>query len=388
MKRFKSIGLAAVVFWLVAAAFTTIYITQPVLPVLQSEFGVSETQASLTISMVVLGIALANLPFGRLADRYRVKPLIAVGGFVVTACSFYCALSEKLPALIAARFIQGLFLPCLTTCVAAYLSRTLPLHRLNVIMGSYISATVAGGLGGRLLGGWIHPPLHWRYAFFSASVFLLAATLAALFWLPGEKKQTGESAGEIGFVGLLRRTELLMIYAAAFSAFFVFSSIFNFLPFYLSGPPFNASTGVITMMYLSYLIGVVMGPLAGNISNRIGNGATMAMGAVVFAVSIGLTLIPSMIGVVLSLAGICAGFFAIHASAAGALNRKLTASRGRANSLYVLFYYLGGYSGITLSGLVYVRAAWQGVTALGVLMLVVPLSVGILDIRRQRHKTV
>ncbi len=376
------------VFWLVAAAFTTIYITQPVLPVLQSEFGVSETQASLTISMVVLGIALANLPFGRLADRYRVKPLIAVGGFVVTACSFYCALSEKLPALIAARFIQGLFLPCLTTCVAAYLSRTLPLHRLNVIMGSYISATVAGGLGGRLLGGWIHPPLHWRYAFFSASVFLLAATLAALFWLPGEKKQTGESAGEIGFVGLLRRTELLMIYAAAFSAFFVFSSIFNFLPFYLSGPPFNASTGVITMMYLSYLIGVVMGPLAGNISNRIGNGATMAMGAVVFAVSIGLTLIPSMIGVVLSLAGICAGFFAIHASAAGALNRKLTASRGRANSLYVLFYYLGGYSGITLSGLVYVRAAWQGVTALGVLMLVVPLSVGILDIRRQRHKTV
>lgn len=376
------------VFWLVAAAFTTIYITQPVLPVLQSEFGVSETQASLTISMVVLGIALANLPFGRLADRYRVKPLIAVGGFVVTACSFYCALSEKLPALIAARFIQGLFLPCLTTCVAAYLSRTLPLHRLNVIMGSYISATVAGGLGGRLLGGWIHPPLHWRYAFFSASVFLLAATLAALFWLPGEKKQTGESAGEIGFVGLLRRTELLMIYAAAFSAFFVFSSIFNFLPFYLSGPPFNASTGVITLMYLSYLIGVVMGPLAGNISNRIGNGATMAMGAVVFAVSIGLTLIPSMIGVVLSLAGICAGFFAIHASAAGALNRKLTASRGRANSLYVLFYYLGGYSGITLSGLVYVRAAWQGVTALGVLMLVVPLSVGILDIRRQRHKTV
>ncbi|MDD3951802.1 MAG: MFS transporter [Desulfobacterales bacterium] len=388
MNRFKSIGLAAVVFWLVAAAFTTIYITQPVLPVLQSEFGVSETQASLTISMVVLGIALANLPFGRLADRYRVKPLIAVGGFVVTASSFYCALSENLPALIAARFIQGLFLPCLTTCVAAYLSRTLPLHRLNVIMGSYISATVAGGLGGRLLGGWIHPPLHWRYAFFSASVFLLAATLAALFWLPGEKKQTGESAGEIGFVGLLRRTELLMIYAAAFSAFFVFSSIFNFLPFYLSGPPFNASTGVITMMYLSYLIGVVMGPLAGNISNRIGNGATMAMGAVIFAVSIGLTLIPSMIGVVLSLAGICAGFFAIHASAAGALNRKLTASRGRANSLYVLFYYLGGYSGITLSGLVYVRAAWQGVTVLGVLMLVIPLSVGILDIRRQRHKTV
>jgi hypothetical protein len=45
---------------------------------------------------------------------------------------------------------------------------------------------------------------------------------------------------------------------------------------------------------------------------------------------------------VASLAGMCAGFFAIHAAAAGALNGKLTTSRGRANALYILFYYAGG----------------------------------------------
>ena len=38
-----------------------------------------------------------------------------------------------------------------------------------------------------------------------------------------------------------------------------------------------------------------------------------------------------------------------RAAAAGSLNRKLTSSRGRANSLYVLSYYLGGAVGITLS---------------------------------------
>jgi YNFM family putative membrane transporter len=32
--------------------------------------------------------------------------------------------------------------------------------RLNVAMGAYVSATVVGGLGGRLLGGYLHPPLH------------------------------------------------------------------------------------------------------------------------------------------------------------------------------------------------------------------------------------
>ena len=53
--------------------------------------------------------------------------------------------------LIAARFVQGLFIPSMSTCLAAYLSRTLPPHRLNLIMGWYVSATVAGGMGVTIL---------------------------------------------------------------------------------------------------------------------------------------------------------------------------------------------------------------------------------------------
>jgi YNFM family putative membrane transporter len=52
-------GLQTLVFALVAAAFTTVYITQPVLPILQREFGVSASIASLSVSAVILGIALA-----------------------------------------------------------------------------------------------------------------------------------------------------------------------------------------------------------------------------------------------------------------------------------------------------------------------------------------
>jgi len=57
-------GVQAVVFALVAATFLTVYVTQPVLPILRVEFGVTLGIASLTVSAVVLGIALANLPFG------------------------------------------------------------------------------------------------------------------------------------------------------------------------------------------------------------------------------------------------------------------------------------------------------------------------------------
>ena len=381
MTERETIGLQAIVFFVVWAAFTTIYITQPVLPVLQVEFGVDEARASWSISVVTLGIALANLPFGMLADRMRIKPIIFAGGLIISACSAFCAIAGGFSTLVAARFIQGLFIPSLTTCLAAFLSRSLPVERLNVVMGSYVSASVAGGLSGRLLGGWIHPPLHWRYAFVSASIFLLVATCLAAKWLQDDTPPPKASQNSAGFLELLSRPDVLRILSVAFGAYFVFSSIFNYLPFYLSGPPFNAPTNLITMLYLSYIIGIVTGPLAGSLSNRVGNGVAMVLGSVLFASAIALTLVQSVAAIAFSLTAVCAGFFTVHASAAGALNRRLTSSRGRANSLYVLFYYLGGYAGITASGWAYLHSGWHGVAALGILVLGVPFAAGFVEMR-------
>jgi YNFM family putative membrane transporter len=378
-------GLQTLVFALVSAAFTAIYLVQPVLPVIRQEFGVDEKQASLTVSAVILGIALANLPFGRLADRYPVKPLIAVGGMVVTLFGLLCAATDQMALLILFRFVQGLFIPAMTTCLVAYLARSLPAERLNVIMGSYVAATVAGGLGGRLLGGWIHPPLHWRCAFVTVSVLVCAATVAALVWLPREKRAATGDAGADGFVALMARPDLLRIFSVAFSAFWVFSALFNYLPFYLAGPGFGASTEVITLMYLAYVTGIVVAPASGKISNRLGNGATIVIGALVLGASLGLTHAPSLWAVSAGLAGVCTGFFAIHAAAAGSMNRRLRGSRGRANALYILFYYLGGSIGITVSGYGYQRFGWAGVTAIGLLLLTNILAVGLLEIKRAKR---
>jgi YNFM family putative membrane transporter len=369
-------GLQALVFSLVAAAISNVYLTQPVLPVIQREFGVSPSQASYTVSAVILGIALANLPFGMLADRFPVRRLILAGGIVVALGGLTCAATHSLRLLVAARFLQGLFVPALTTCLAAYLSANLPLERLNVVMGSYVSATVVGGLGGRLLGGWLHPPLHWRSAFVTAAVLVAGSTLMAVWRLPEGGRVERDQADREGFLALLAQEELRRIFLVAFGGFFVFSSVFNYLPFYLHQPPFNASTQLITSLYFSYLIGVFIGPVAGKLSNRIGNGGTMVLGSLIFALALTLTLIKTLAVIVLALALVCLGFFAIHAAAVGALNRKLTASRGRANSLYVLAYYLGGAVGITVSGYAYNLGGWPGVTALGIALLSLPFATG------------
>lgn len=374
--------LQLAVFALVSAAFTNIYITQPVLPILQREFGVDLVMASFSVSAVVLGIALSNLPFGALADRVPIHPIILAGGVAVSASGLICALTGSLWVLIGARFLQGLFIPSLTTCLAAYLAKSLPVERLNVVMGAYVSATVLGGLSGRLLGGLIHPPLHWRYAFVSASVLTLAATLAAVRVLPRQHLVSDKTAPVVGFFSLVRRWELLRFFLCAAGSFAIFSSVFNYLPYRLSEPVFGFSTELTTLLYLVYVVGIFIGPVTGRLSNRFGSGNTLIAGSAVLLAALTLILLPHISAIVAGLLGICAGFFTIHAAAVGALNRKLSSGQGRANALYVLFYYSGGWLGITGSGLAYKQGGWHLLVYILMGLLIIPLITGLGE-RRQ-----
>lgn len=367
--------LQLTVFALVSAAFTNIYITQPVLPYLQQEFAVSSVEVSLTISAVVLGIALSNLPFGVLADRLPIRPLVLVGAVCVALGGLVCLLATDIWVLVGGRFLQGLFVPALTTCVAAFLARTLPSERLNVVMGYYVSATVVGGLGGRLLGGWVHAAEHWRQAMASASGLLLLAMLLALAVLPRKRLQT-RAVVTGSFRQMLLRPDMLLLFLCGAGGFAIFSSVFNFLPFRLSEDAFGFSTAQITLMYLVYVMGIFMGPMAGRIANRIGSGRTLLAGSAVLVLALLCLLLPSVWAIGFGLVLVCAGFFTVHAAAVGAINRKLSGGQGRANALYVLFYYVGGWLGITLAGYAYTHAGWWMVVMLGLSWLALPVLAG------------
>jgi len=368
--------LQVIVFALVTASFTNIYITQPVLPVLRQEFAADMVLVSFTVSAVILGMAISNLPFGLLADRLPIHPIILAGGLWVALGGLACAVTKDLWLLIGARFVQGLFIPALTTCLAAFLAKTLPAERLNVVMGSYVSATVLGGMGGRFLGGWIHPPLHWRYAFVSASILILVATFSALRGLPRTPVAVEQREKSISFLELLNRWEYLRLYFCAAGSFAIFSSIFNYLPFRLTAPPFRFSTELTTLVYLVYIVGIFMGPTSGRISNRFGSDNTLLGGAVILGGSLALILMPAIAAIVLGLFGICTGFFTIHAAAVGSLNRKLSRGHGRANALYVLFYYTGGWLGITATGFAYRLGGWSAAVYSGLFLLIIPLIAG------------
>jgi hypothetical protein len=50
------------------------------------------------------------------------------------------------------------------------------------------------------------------------------------------------------------------------------------------------------LTYLSYIVGIIIGPLTGKLINQIGNDSTIALGAVVFAFNIEIPVTPRTAG--------------------------------------------------------------------------------------------
>ncbi len=375
--------LALIVYLLVTSAFANIYVTQPVLPVIANDLGVSPGAASITVSAIIAGLALANIPWGVWADHHRIQPIILSGSLLVGLAGFAAAWFDHLYVVATARFIQGLGLPALLTCVAAYLGRYLAVHRLNVVMGGYVAATVTGGIFSRLLSGWFFPEDAWRLAILFAAALTLVSGVVAARLLHDEGHGEASHIEIRGYVGLLRHAALLRLFLIGFTGFMVFQTVINYLPFRLAGAPLNVSVTGITAVYLAYAVGIIMAPLSGTISNRLGNTTTVILGAIALACGIALTTVDSVAVLTLGMLVLCTGFFALHSAAVGAINTMLTHGRGRANALYVLFYYAGGFTGISLGGMLYGLGGWT--ILVGMLLIITALPVIMAAIERRRN---
>src|SRR4051794_11615175 len=80
----------------------------PALPSLARDLDTTPAAAQLTLTAVLLGIALGQLIGGPLSDRYgrRLPILVGLSTFVVAA--LLCAVAPSLPILLALRLLMGL----------------------------------------------------------------------------------------------------------------------------------------------------------------------------------------------------------------------------------------------------------------------------------------
>jgi len=345
------------------AAYADMYVTQPILPVLAEEFGVGAARAGLTVSAVVLAIAVASTFYGPLSDAVGRRNVMAGATALLAVATLACAFAPSFGALVALRAVQGTLVPGMTAVSVAYAGDRFRVKDLPAVVGGVIAASVVGGLLGRVLAGAIAAHLGWRAAFGAFAVLTAAAAL--LLWLGlaegGARERRGLGAAWAGMLGHLRDPRLVGAYLVGGSLFFGWIGIFTYLPFRLSAPPYGLSTAAVSSVYLVYAAGVVVSPIAGRLSGRIPPRRLIAIGLLVEAAGMAVLLARPLPLLVAGLVVMVLGTFTAQAVAPAFVNVTATAAKGGASALYLASYYVGGTLGSALPGLALQAAGWPGV---------------------------
>lgn len=207
----------------------------PSFPALARAFATDLEHVQLSLAAYFIGLAIGQLVYGPLADRFgRRKPLL-VGVTLFSLASLACALAPSLEWLIAARFVQALG-GCAGMVVSRAVVRDLcdPINsakvfsQLMLVMGlAPILAPLAGGL--------LLSTLGWPSIFICLTLFSFVCLLAVAKWLPETLTKDAPPAPLSGALGQYRRLFAnLPFLGYALTGGFAVAGMFS----YIAGSPF------------------------------------------------------------------------------------------------------------------------------------------------------
>jgi len=131
----------------------------PSMPGLQRVFETDYATVQYLLTLSLLGIALAQLVYGPVSDRYGRRPVLLVGGLIFLAGSVACIFAPDIETLIALRLVQAVG-GCAGIVLASAILRDLYERErvasmlAYVIMGMVVAPMIAPTIGG-ILEEWI-----------------------------------------------------------------------------------------------------------------------------------------------------------------------------------------------------------------------------------------
>ena len=126
-------------------AFLNLYVTQPMLPLLERIFHASKSAVGLTVSASTFGVALSAPILGALAEKMNRKRVIVASTLALSVPTLLAATSTGLYTLVFWRFLQGLILPGVFAIGITYIGEEWEQHAVPIVMSIYVSGTAMGG---------------------------------------------------------------------------------------------------------------------------------------------------------------------------------------------------------------------------------------------------
>ena len=186
----------------------------PGLPAIALDLHATAGAAQFTLAVFMLGVALGQLAYGPVTDKYGRKGPLLFGLSVYVLGAVLCALAPSIAALIAGRFLQALGASASAVITAAtvrdlWSGKALAerLSQLMLVMG--VAPILAPSLGGLIL---THGTWHTLFWFLAAFGLLAALAVAQLPETSSvqERQQTQLRNAATNYLALLRNTPFLL----------------------------------------------------------------------------------------------------------------------------------------------------------------------------------
>jgi YNFM family putative membrane transporter len=359
------------------ATFALLYTPQPLLPLLSQAFHASPAAASLAMSAGTGALAVAIIPVSSLSEVFGRRRVMVVSVLAAAILGLVAPLAPSLTALVIIRVFQGFALAGVPATAMAYLAEEVEASSLGRAMGVYIAGNAIGGLSGRIVAGVLAEHGGWRVAVAGVSGLAVACAVAFTVALPRSVFFTPAPLRPRVLGSSLRRnladSGLLRLYLIGFALMGAFVTVYNYLAFRLSGAPFHLSTSAIGALFTVYLVGTYSSTMAGRLTDRLGRHVVLAIGVVVAAAGVVLTLPASLWWIVAGLVLLTGGFFAAHSVASGWVGGRAPVAPAQASALYLCLYYIGSSVAGSAGGVFYARGGWPWTVVFVLVLLAVAL---------------
>ena len=364
---------------LFALTFTTsaqFLIVTPLLPEIRDQLGVAESYLGLLVTSYAIGVGVFSLIAGPVSDYLGRRIILLVGSIGMSLALLAHGLAYSFELLLLVRLLAGCASGLMAGATVAYVGDAFPYAmrgRANgIIAAGFATGQILGIPAGAALG-----EIGYRIPFTSFGVAVGAAALLIAFFVPQPDVELADRlsvrSAAVSYGKLLLRVDTAAS-AASFMIMFLGVSLFiTYLPTWLNAKFGVSPTQVATLFVVGGLANLIMGPIAGALSDRFGRKVLIVFGCTCMGLL--MAAVPWLtfsFWIAYPLFFIVMIFVAMRISPMQALVSSQVPARQRGTLLALAFAVgqVGFGVGATLSGIIYTRYDFAATAVIGGAMAV------------------
>jgi EmrB/QacA subfamily drug resistance transporter len=195
----KWLTLAAVAFGLFMIMLDNT-VVNVALPSIQADLDAKLSELEWVVAGYALTFAALMLIGGKVADAYGRRRIFVIGIVVFTLASLWCGLADSGEMLIAARVVQGAGAALMNPATLSIIAATFPPSQRGAAIGIWAGVSALALAIGPLVGGLLTEHLSWHWIFFVNVPVGIAGIAASYLLIDESRDETHERLDVPGLV--------------------------------------------------------------------------------------------------------------------------------------------------------------------------------------------